>query len=91
MVYLACPEEVGELLRVRNRIPGDAYRPMGKTSRAKVKDLMIDRKIAMGERDSLPVVALADGTILWIPGLPPNHDLRLHDGTCTALQLTYEK
>ena len=90
-VYLAWSEGLGTKIRLRNREAGDAYRPFGKSSPTKLKDLLIDRKIERERRDDLPVVTAVDGTILWVPGLPPNYDLRLDDGTVTALQLTYEK
>lgn len=90
-VYLAWSEGLGARIRLRNREPGDAYRPFGKSSPTKLKDLLSDRKVERERRDKLPVVTAVDGTILWAPGLPPNYDLRLDDGTVTALQLTYEE
>ena len=76
-------------LVIRLRRPGDAYRPHGKSSPAKLKDLLADRKISQEDRRSVPVVAFHDGSILWAPGLPPSHESLIDDGTTTALRLTY--
>jgi len=90
-VYLAWrPRDCG-IIEIRPREAGDSYRPFGKSSPAKLKDLLSDRKIEKELRSRLPVITAEDGTILWVPGLPPNYDLRIDDGTVTALQLTYKR
>ena len=35
----------------------------------KIKDIFIDEKIDIEERDKWPIVCDYDGNILWIPGL----------------------
>ncbi len=52
---------------IRNRRDGDRIRyPFGTK---KVKDVFIDKKIPMKERNRLPVVLDKTGTILFIPGI----------------------
>ncbi len=90
-VYLALEAKQTRPLRVRTWQPGDAYRPMGRESAVKLKELFIDRKIPRKERRISPIVTGSEGEILWVPGLPPNKAYRLTANTTRALQLTYEK
>ncbi len=86
-VYLAVPAD-GPLL-IRRWAPGDRYRPMGAKGSRKLQDAFVDRHIPVERRGILPVVALADGTILWVPGLVPAECGRVLRLSPTALKLTY--
>ena len=79
----------GARLTWRSRLPGDAYRPLGAPGTAKVSDLLIDRKVPAETRDCLPV-ALVDGNVAWVPGVPPAHELRLNGPLEGALRLTWQ-
>jgi tRNA(Ile)-lysidine synthetase-like protein len=59
-------------LTLRSRRPGDRMRPRGGRGSRKVADLMIDAKIPLAERAHLPVVAGADGEVLFVAGLRPS-------------------
>jgi tRNA(Ile)-lysidine synthase len=56
-------------LVVRNRRPGDRFRPFGAPGSRKLQDLLVDRKIPRAERDRVPVVVDAKGHIVWVAGL----------------------
>ncbi|OWA33198.1 tRNA lysidine(34) synthetase TilS [Saccharibacillus sp. O16] len=56
-------------LTVRSRLPGDRIELPRGAGTKKVKDLLIDEKIAPSERGLVPVVCDARGNILWIAGL----------------------
>jgi len=56
-----------EPLVVRNFRRGDRFEPLGMSGRKKVKDLFIDRKVALTERANLPML-IGGGQVLWIPG-----------------------
>ncbi len=56
-------------LTVRSRLPGDRIELPRGAGTKKVKDLLIDEKIAPSERGLIPVVCDARGKILWIAGL----------------------
>ncbi|MGH9834280.1 MAG: tRNA lysidine(34) synthetase TilS [Blastocatellia bacterium] len=58
----------GLWVRVRNE--GDAYVPEGHRHAAKLKTLMIRRKIPRSQRDDYPILVTADDRIVWAPGLP---------------------
>jgi len=54
--------------RVRNRRDGDRFRPLGMAHDKKLKDLLIDRKIAASSRDRIPLLVYED-TIAWVAGV----------------------
>jgi len=60
-------DELPESLTVRNFRNGDRFAPLGMTGHKKLKDLFIDRKVALSERIKLPILVGA-GQVLWIPG-----------------------
>lgn len=55
-------------LIVRNFTYGDRIAPLGMTGTRKVQDLFVDRKTPRSRRAAWPMV-VADGAIVWIPGL----------------------
>jgi tRNA(Ile)-lysidine synthase len=55
-------------LIVRNFIPGDRVRPAGMNGTRKVKDVLIDSKVARERRARVPIVVAADD-IVWSPGV----------------------
>ena len=56
-------------LKVRNRKPGDRYRPCGAPGSKKLKEILRAKKIPLAGRDALPVF-LSGNEIVWVPGLP---------------------
>jgi len=53
---------------IRNRRDGDRFRPLGMAHDKKLKDLLIDRKIAASSRDRIPLLLYED-TIAWVAGV----------------------
>jgi len=56
-------------LVIRNRKPGDLYRPLGAPGRKRLKEILRAKRIPAAGRDRLPVF-LSRGEIVWAPGLP---------------------
>jgi tRNA(Ile)-lysidine synthase len=56
-------------LSVRNRRPGDRFRPFGAPGTRKLKDVLIDRRLPRSDRDGLPIVVDASGRIVWVAGV----------------------
>ncbi|WP_246098527.1 tRNA lysidine(34) synthetase TilS [Saccharibacillus brassicae] len=56
-------------LTLRSRLPGDRIELPRGAGTKKVKDLLIDEKIAPSERGLIPVVCDAQGRIVWLAGL----------------------
>ncbi|PKR77516.1 tRNA lysidine(34) synthetase TilS [Halalkalibacillus sediminis] len=54
-------------LKVRTRQDGDRIKPLGLNGTKKVKDIFIDHKIPLYQRDQWPLLVNGDGEVLWIP------------------------
>jgi tRNA(Ile)-lysidine synthase len=77
-------------LVLRGRRPGDRMRPRGGRGSRKLSDLMIDAKIARGARAGLPVLAAADGVVLFVPGLRPAEAGRPTPATRRLLSVRFD-
>ncbi|MCZ0703578.1 tRNA(Ile)-lysidine synthase [Natronobacillus azotifigens] len=56
-------------LAIRYRLPGDRIYLQGLNGRKKVKDIFIDEKIPVYQRDDWPLVVEKTGEVLWVVGL----------------------
>ena len=56
-------------LIIRTRKYGDRMYVKGLNGSKKVKDIFIDKKISLSERDSWPIVLDSTGNVVWIPGI----------------------
>lgn len=61
--------EIALPLTVRTRRMGDKMMIKGMNGSKKVKDIFIDKKIRLDQRDSWPIVVDSKGHIVWIPGI----------------------
>ena len=59
---------LGGPLAVRNRRPGDRFRPLGLGGKKKLQDFFVDRKVARGQRDDVPLVVDEADRIVWVAG-----------------------
>ncbi len=66
-------------LFVRNRRPGDRFRPFGMTGARKLQDYLVDRKVPRGDRDRLPLVVDGRDRIVWVVGHTVADDYRVTD------------
>jgi len=66
-------------LGVRNRRPGDRFRPLGAPGARKLQDFMVDRKVPSSERDTLPLVVDAQDRIVWVVGETVAEAFRVRD------------
>jgi len=68
-------------LAVRNRRPGDRFRPLGLRGRKTLQDLFVDAKVERARRDVTPVVVDAAGQIIWVAGHALAEAFRVTDRT----------
>ena len=61
--------EVSLPLIVRSKQDGDKMAVKGLNGSKKVKDIFINEKISLKDRDLWPIVFDSSGNIVWIPGL----------------------
>ena len=65
-------------LTVRNRRPGDAFRPLGMHGRRKkLQDFFVDRKVPRGRRGTVPLVVDGRLGIVWVAGYAVSERARL--------------
>lgn len=76
-------------LHVRTRLSGDMIYVKGLNGKKKVKDIFIDSKIPMSDRDEWPIVVDDKGCILWIPGLKKSKFDRKNDENCDIILRYY--
>jgi tRNA(Ile)-lysidine synthase len=74
-------------LAVRNRRPGDSFRPVGLGGRKKLQDAFVDRKIVRGERDSVPIVVDDSDRIVWVAGHGIDEAFRVTDASQSVVVL----
>jgi tRNA(Ile)-lysidine synthase len=74
-------------LAVRNRRPGDRFRPEGVGGGKKLQDFFVDRKIAGEERDRIPIVVDAADRIVWVAGHAISEEFRVTDSAQAVLIL----
>jgi tRNA(Ile)-lysidine synthase len=74
-------------LRVRNRRPGDRFRPIGIGGRKKLQDFFVDRKVARNRRDTVPLVVDETDRIVWVAGYGIDEAFRVTDPAQAVLIL----
>jgi tRNA(Ile)-lysidine synthase len=72
------PEGATPTFLVRNRCHGDRFHPLGLPQPKKLKDFLIDRKIAAELRDRLPLLVW-NGEIVWIAGVEVSERFKVTD------------
>ncbi len=77
-------------LAVRTRRSGDKIQPLGMKGHKKVKDIFIDSKIPVSQRDKWPIIVDQAG-ILWIPGLKVAERGRCRSQSKDVIEVTVEK
>ena len=73
-------------LLVRGRRDGDAISPLGIYGHKKLKDIFIDKKIPMEERDAVPVVVM-NGRPVWVVGVCMDNTVKVTSATKKVLKL----
>ncbi|MDP4161705.1 MAG: tRNA lysidine(34) synthetase TilS [Bacillota bacterium] len=77
-------------LIIRTRNVGDKMSLKGMSGSKKIKDIFIDKKIPLQERDGWPVVTDGKGEILWLPDLKKSACEGFHQSAESYILLTYK-
>ena len=72
---------------VRNRRPGDRFRPVGFGRRKKLQDFFVDHKVVRERRDRVPIVVDDHDRIVWVAGHAICEDFRVTDPAQAVLIL----
>ncbi|MDG5789999.1 tRNA lysidine(34) synthetase TilS [Evansella sp. AB-P1] len=88
-VFLADIEKLSTPLFVRSRENGDKMKPLGLKGTKKIKDIFMDAKIPIREREEWPIVVDNRGEIIWIPFLKRYNEALVDEETDRILILQY--
>jgi tRNA(Ile)-lysidine synthase len=75
---------------VRNRKDGDRFQPLGFSHEKKLKDLLIDRKIAARIRDRIPLLVW-NGAIVWVAGVEVSEKFKVTGGDADRYEVSVEE
>ena len=75
-------------LAVRNRRPGDRFRPFGLDGQKKLQDFLVDRKVARADRDAVPLVVDENDRIVWVAGHEIDEAFRVTEASRAVIILT---
>lgn len=56
-------------LTIRFRLNGDKFMPLGMNSFKKLSDFLIDSKVPIPQKDTIPILINGNGEIIWVAGL----------------------
>jgi tRNA(Ile)-lysidine synthase len=84
-------ERVSEPLRVRGRLAGERFQPLGLGGHSdKVSDFMINARVPAALRDRWPVVACGS-EVVWLAGLRLDERYRVRPATQAVLRLRFAR
>ena len=73
--------------QVRNRRPGDRFRPVGLGGQKKLQDFFVDRKVARERRDAVPLVVDEADRIVWVAGYGIDEAFQVTDAAQAVILL----
>ena len=82
-------DKINSDLVIRNRQPGDRFKPLGGVGFKKLKDFFIDEKVPRRKRNHVPIVA-AGGRIIWVGGMRIDDRFKVTEETKRILVLIVE-
>ncbi|HHY42159.1 MAG TPA: tRNA lysidine(34) synthetase TilS [Thermoanaerobacterales bacterium] len=77
-------DKVDSSLIIRNRFPGDRFKPLGGKGFKKLKDFFIDEKVPRRKRNLVPIIE-AKGNIVWVGGMRIDDRFKVTGETKTVL------
>ena len=89
MAEVADADRVTFPLRLRNRRVGDRFTPLGMEHPIKLKDFLMNERVAFSDRDDVPLLCDRD-RIIWVVGLRLSNDVRLTEETRRVLVMRAE-
>ncbi len=78
-------------LYVRNRRKGDYIELLGTDGKKKIKEIFIEKKLPLNNRDSYPILVDANDDILWIPNIKKSKYIVKKDDFYDIILTSYEE
>ena len=73
-------DKINGNLKVRNKRPGDRFKPLGLKGTKKLKDFFIDEKVPIYIRNKTPLLE-SGSDIVWVVGFRISNDYKLDKNT----------
>lgn len=73
-------------VRVRRRMDGDTFYPLGMSGKTKLKKFFIDLKVPREDRDAIPIVTCGND-IVWVAGIRPDQRFKVTGSTERCLYM----
>ncbi len=83
-------DKTGRILKVRRRLAGDRFQPLGMPDPKKLNAFMIDARIPRAWRGRVPVVS-APGQIIWLAGWRIDERVKVTATTVNILRLEFRR
>ena len=83
-------EALGEELKVRSRLPGDRFQPLGLPCEKSLKEFMIDAHVPRSQRNGMPLL-IAKERVAWVVGWRIAHWARVTPKTEVVLEVSFHK
>ena len=80
-------DKVKGAITVRTFKAGDKLKPLGMQGTKKVKDIFIDAKVPLVERQSTPILVSDSSEVLWVAGLRQTRTCRIEKETRRVLKV----
>ena len=77
-------DKINNIVKLRGRMPGDKYRPYGRSCTQTLKNLFNSASLPMAVRDSLAVLSNEQG-IIWIEGFGVSQQASITSNTHRAI------
>jgi tRNA(Ile)-lysidine synthase len=78
------------IFTLRNRRTADRFQPLGMSADKKLKDFLIDRKIPVEVRDSLPLLVW-NNQIVWVGGVEVSERFKVTDSGAELFEVRLER
>ena len=84
-------DKVSGRLFVRSREAGDRIKPMGLEGTKKIKNIFIDAKVPLAERNRIPIICDEAGNILWVVGHCISEEFKIDETTKKVILITVKQ
>ena len=81
---------LGKELKVRSRLPGDRFQPLGLPCEKSLKEFMIDAHVPQSQRSGTPLLMAGD-RVAWVVGWRIAHWARVMPETEVVLEVSFHK
>lgn len=83
-------DKIKERLIIRKRLNGDRIIPLGMKGSKKIKDIFIDLKLPIEERNNVPVLCF-DNEIAWLVGYKVSESFKVTKDTKKIIKITFAR